>query len=99
MRVYGTSGSYGRIPSPMIAQLRMRADLDYTMNGADVNWDLPSELRPEDASSLLPTANLLNWSPADLITQDQRNIMTRAGIGIDEIRVVDVHGIPINVPV
>lgn len=80
LEVYGSQGTFGIIgphniieyetlPSLAVAIGKMINDLDFTINDAAPEWDLPDGLRPEDEVALLPNANLLGWSRGERLTQ------------------------------
>lgn len=79
----------------------MRADLQFAAdrraNQPQVpEWDLPVGLRPAAAGPLLPTVNLLGWTPAILLTNDQENTILSAGITLAGFDVVNIAGFPLN---
>lgn len=59
-------------------------------------WDLPVRLRPVAAGPLLPTANLLGWTPATPLSNDQESTILSAGITLINFDVVNVAGFPLN---
>lgn len=104
---YGAAGAFGRVtaathvayetlPSPLVALLRIRADLAFTEAGGDVEWDLPADLRPGNAGHGLPTAQLLGWRPAERLTDTQRSTIRAAGISLDDFNVENPGNVPVN---
>ncbi|KAL0276768.1 UNVERIFIED_CONTAM: hypothetical protein PYX00_004269 [Menopon gallinae] len=54
-----------------IAQIPIAmTDIKYTRQDGPLDWDLSEELRPEDQSATLPTANLLGWARAEVLTPE-----------------------------
>lgn len=109
-RYFGAQGSFGRvtagthyvyetIPSPLVALLRIRADIDYTdvLPRGDPNWNLPANLRPPaNDYAGLPNVQLLGWRAAEVLTDTQRTILRGANITTDDLGVVNVGRIPVN---
>ena len=115
----GASGSYGQvnaqthilyetIPAPIIPLLHIGADLYRTLNYGPLDWELPVNLTPVnngDHPAGLPTSNLLGYSRAERLTDDQLNSIENQGIalnaaqnGIDTYNVINVHNVPVNQP-
>lgn len=108
-RYYGAAGSFGRVtaathisfetvPSPLVALLRIRADVDFS-DTAPANrvaeWNLPAGLRPV-GNQANPTVQLLGWSQAELLTDTQRGILRAAGVTVGALAVSNIGNIPIN---
>ena len=95
--------AYETMPSPMIAILKIIADMRRTaLPQADgpVQWDLPEGLRPDNEEALLPTPNLLGWSRAVQLTDFQRQALEDAGFtaAADDFQVtlINVGNLPVN---
>lgn len=107
---YGAAGSYGRVsdqthfiyetlPSPLVAMLRMRADIMYTdAHPAPENgdWNLPEALAPRAATAGNPTVQLLGWKQSERLTDMQRSVLRSAGFSANDFGVMNVGNIPVN---
>ncbi len=116
MNISGVQGSFGQVnqhshieyetaPAPIVAVWKLIADLNRTcLQPADgpVEWDLPTGVRPASAEITLPTMNLLGWSKADRLSDDQRETLLGAGFNTwtqaDQLpqSVTNVGGVPLN---
>nr|UQE85436.1 putative capsid protein [Zeya Brook partiti-like virus 1] len=110
-RYFGASGSFGRVtdvnhyvyetlPSPLVALLRVRADLVHTNAipaPENTLWDLPQGLRPLAVCGAgMPTAQMLGWRASERLTDTQRGVLGAAGFEAEDFGVNNIGNIPIN---
>lgn len=110
-RYYGAAGSFGRVtevnhyvyetlPSPLVALLRVRADLVYSTTVPVPNntlWNLPQALQPLTAYGAgMPTAQMLGWRASERLTDTQRGVLGAAGFEADDFGVNNIGNIPVN---
>lgn len=93
----GTAIMYESIPSPFVALEKIRQDYIYSrFEDIERDWDLPEDLRPLDPHATMPTANLLCWSLADMLSAEQLSALEDAQFGEQDFGVVNIGNIPVN---
>lgn len=79
--------SYETRPAPRIPTLRIRADIEYTLANGPVEWNLPADIRPRIAEAGAPTRNLIGYSTAQPLTQEQLLALGKANIDLHAFHV------------
>ncbi|XP_063987412.1 uncharacterized protein LOC135167792 [Diachasmimorpha longicaudata] len=81
---------YMSFPAPVVVAQAIQEDLIMEMKGS-TNWNLKAHLIPpfEDGNPGLPTANLLGWKPATVLTTDQRQKLHLSGINQYQFEVLN----------
>lgn len=67
-----THWKYMSVPCPLVCALRIQCDLRVTATPASPrDWQLPTALKPTEGEAGTPTRNLLGWTRAATLTNDQ----------------------------
>ncbi|XP_015109837.1 nuclear pore complex protein DDB_G0274915 [Diachasma alloeum] len=71
---------YMSFPAPAIVTQAIEKDLEMDELNPQSIWDLRDDLKPSLSRNIRPTANLLGWKPATVLTIPQRQKLQLCGI-------------------
>lgn len=66
---------YKAYPCIAVYVQRILADL-----GGQLNWDLPENIRPDNANAIHPNPNLMGYRPSVHLSQEQISFLSKVGI-------------------